>query len=97
MLAQRNADAQEKPSTGIKRNSTRRASRPEDSQPIESRDGVDVSALNKRIAQLEKENHSLRQQLARMSTGASGPERSSADSVREHRHNFFKYSNVRRY
>ena len=37
------------------------------------------------------------QRLALMSTRIAEPSRSSEDSVCEQRHNFFKYSNVRRY
>lgn len=32
-----------------------------------------------------------------MNTRTLGSERSSTDSVREHRHNLFKYSNIQRY
>ena len=97
LLTQRNGDAQEKPSTVTKRRSTTKATQREGCLTVESSDGADVSALKKRIAQLEKENESLRQRLALMSTSTVGPARSSEDSVREQRHNFFKYSNVRRY
>lgn len=57
----------------------------------------DVVALKKQIARLEAENKKLRKQIAALTdtTGRSG--KSGSDSVREQQHNFFKYSNVRRY
>jgi hypothetical protein len=62
----------------------------------------DVTALKKRIAELEKrvlalesENERLRNQKTII---VERPvQQSAGDSVREQRHNFFKYSNVRRY
>jgi hypothetical protein len=98
MIAQRNRDAQEKPSTVTKSRSTTKAmQRKDNSFTVESSEGDDVNALKKRIAQLEAENESLRQRLTLISTGRGEPSRSSEDSVREQQHNFFKYSNVRRY
>ena len=62
----------------------------------------DVNALKKRIAELEKrvlaleaENERLRAQKTIVVERPA--EKSYGDSVREQRHNFFKYSNVRRY
>lgn len=69
----------------------------EDGFSVEPSENAAVGALRKRIAQLEKENESLRQQLAMMCKSTAGPGRTSTDSVREQRHNFFKYSNARRY
>jgi hypothetical protein len=97
MLAQRNGDARGKPPIVTKRRSTTKATQRENSFTAESREGDDVDALKKRIAQLEAENESLRQRLTLVSTRIAGPSQSSEDSVREQRHNFFKYSNVRRY
>lgn len=96
MLAQKNADSSKNPSPA-KTPRTTKTMQPEAGLRLDSGDVDDVDALKKRIAKLEKENESLRQQLALMSARAAGSERSSADSVRERRHNFFKYSNVRRY
>ena len=93
MLAQRNGQAQEKPPTVTERKSRQDA----DSFTVKASDGEDLNALRKRIGQLEAENKSLRQQLAAVSSRVAEPSRSSEDSVREQRHNFFKYSNVRRY
>jgi ribosomal protein L24 len=57
----------------------------------------EVAALKKRIAQLEAENESLRQLISSRNEREPSPSRSNDDSVREQRHNFFKYSNVRKY
>jgi len=95
VLAQRNEGAQEKPSTVTKRRSTTKATQHDESIIVKSNDGDNINSLKKRIAQLESENESLRQRL--MSTRIAEPSRSSGDSVREQQHNFFKYSNVRRY
>jgi len=62
----------------------------------------DINALKKKIAELEKqvlaleaENHRLRAQ--RTIVVERPAEKSYEDTVREQRHNFFKYSNARRY
>ena len=96
MLAQKGG-VQEKPSTVTKRKSTMKVTQHEDSIAVKSDNGDDLNALKKRIAQLQAENESLRQRLTLMSTRIAEPSRSSDDSVREQRHNFFKYSNVRRH
>jgi hypothetical protein len=57
---------------------------------------TEVAVLKRRIAQLEAENKSFRQQLASVNYQAPSPSRSN-DSVSEQRHNFFKYSNLKRY
>ena len=57
---------------------------------------AEVAVLKRRIAQLEAENKSFRQLLASANYQAPSPSRSN-DSVREQRHNFFKYSNLKRY
>jgi regulator of replication initiation timing len=58
----------------------------------------DVRRLKKRIAELQEqvsalqlENNRMRQQKTTV------VERSGGDSVKEQQHNFFKYSNTRRY
>ena len=101
MLAERNQDAQKKLSSAGTRESASRA-KPSDrvaevSGEISSTEGAEVAALKKRIAQLVAENESLRRQLASTNYQAPSPSRSNNDSVREQRHNFFKYSNLRRY
>ena len=100
MLAQRNADAQERPTgTAIQdpRSTTKQLDTvavPGDSKSAET---AEVAALKLRISELEAENKSLRRQLASTNYQAPPPSRSSGDSVREQRHNFLKYSNLRRY
>ena len=56
-----------------------------------------VAALKMRISELEAGNERLRRQLTLTNYQAPPPSRPSEDSVREQRHNFFKYSNLRRY
>jgi hypothetical protein len=57
----------------------------------------EVTALKKQIAHLEAENKGLREQISAMANSMVRPVQSQTDPVREQRHNFFKYSNVRRY
>jgi hypothetical protein len=57
----------------------------------------EVTVLKERIERLETENDVLRRQVAALSAQANAPYRSAEDPIREQRHNFFKYSNVRRY
>jgi len=97
MLVQGNEGSQEKPSTGIKGKSTTKAVWLEGSVTVQSSDGDEIGALKRRVANLEAENASLRQRRAPMGTRIAKPSRSSEASVREQRHNFFKYSNIRRY
>lgn len=101
MLAERNQAAQKKPRSEGTRESASRA-KPSDRVAkvpgeISSTERLEVDALKKRIAQLVAENESLHRQLASIDYQAPSPSRSSNDSVREQRHNFFKYSNLRRY
>ncbi len=60
-------------------------------------DQKDAIKLQKRISQLEKENKRLCEQIAALAEPASRPIQPYRDSVREQQHNFFKYSNARRY
>jgi len=80
----------------VKRRSAVRGKR-EQSDPV-SHDGDphDVIVLKQRIARLEAENKQLRKQIAASDT-MSRSSQARSDSVREQQHNFFKYSNVRRY
>lgn len=97
MLAQRNA-GRESFSAVAKSKSVKKAMETTDSSAVELSDNDgDINALKKRITELEKENERLRQQVAMLSTRTFGNDRSSTNSVREQRHNFFKYSNIRRY
>ena len=101
MLAERNADVQRKsggPSTRESGSSSKQAGKVKNTHgKIESTEVAEVAALKKWIAQLEAENQILRRQLASTNYQAPSPSRSDDDAVREQRHNFFKYSNLRRY
>jgi hypothetical protein len=79
-----------------KRKSAARAKQRDDS-PNQRGDHQDVVALKERISQLEAENEDLRRQIAALTNSANRSVQSGGDSVREQRHNFFKYSNIRRY
>jgi hypothetical protein len=57
----------------------------------------EVVALKKRIARLDSENRQLRKQIAVLTDSMGRSSQSLSDSVREQQHNFFKYSNIRRY
>jgi len=57
----------------------------------------EVVVLKKRNAKLESENRQLRKQVAVLTDSMGRSSQSLSDSVREQQHNFFKYSNVRRY
>jgi hypothetical protein len=81
MLAQRNESGQERPSTFTERRSRAKEREGRESFTGQSGEGEDVSALSKRIAELEAENSSLQQQIATMSSRAMEPSRSSGDSV----------------
>ena len=100
MLAQRNVDARKRP-TGAAIRDARSTVRQVDTVAVpdggKSAERAEVAALKMRISELEAENKSLRRQLASTNYQAPLPSRASGDSVREQRHNFFKYSNLRRY
>jgi hypothetical protein len=96
MLAERNGGL-EKQSTVIARKPVAKANQDDDGHTVKSGDGEGLDALKKRIAELEAENKGLRQQMVAMSSKPAEPSRSSEDSVRQQRHNFFKYSNAKRY
>ena len=100
MLAQRNIGARKRPTDVLTRDSRSTAKQsgtvtvPGESKSTER---AEAAALKVRISELEAENQSLRRQLASTSYQAPPPSQSSGDSVREQRHNFFKYSNLGRY
>ena len=54
-----------------------------------------IAELEKRVGALEEENQRLRAQKTIVVERPA--QRSYEDTVREQRHNFFKYSNLRRY
>jgi molecular chaperone GrpE (heat shock protein) len=70
------------------------ASLPEDS-PEAHMLKKQIAELEKRLLTLEAENQRLRKQKTIIVERA--PQQTSEDAPREQRHNFFKYSNVRRY
>jgi hypothetical protein len=53
--------------------------------------------LKKRISRLEAENKDLPDQITVFTVNANRPTHPYRDTVREQQHNFFKYSNIRRY
>lgn len=72
------------------------------SPPKIAEDQQDVRALKEKVAELQKrvlvleaENQRLRTQKTIVVERPS--QKSSEDAIREQRHNFFKYSNARRY
>jgi hypothetical protein len=97
MLAQKNGTSWEERPMATERKSVARAKQSKSSLTAKAGDGEDVNPQRKRIARLEAENKTLRQQLAATDNRVAESPRSSGDSVREQQHNFFKYSNTRRY
>jgi len=71
--------------------------RPPQNSSVQLNGSENIVALKKRISKLEQENKSLREQIAALTARANRPVESYRDSVREQQHNFFKYSNIRRY
>src|SRR5690242_2650689 len=73
------------------------------SRPVEgAKDPEEVRALKKHIAELQKRVHALEAENQRLRTQKTvvverTSQKSADDELREQRHNFFKYSNVRRY
>lgn len=57
----------------------------------------DVPTLKKEIARLKTENKRLREQISLLQSSSHPQEKSHSDSIREQQHNYFKYSNARRY
>ncbi len=94
-LAQQNRQS-EGPSGTPARN-LRRSGAQDDSPKAGLSPEIEVQALRERVKDLESENLRLRQQLAAIANRTPPSSQSSTDSIREQRHNFFKYSNVRRY
>lgn len=62
-----------------------------------SNDRSDVLRLKQQISALMMENNRLRQQKTIFVDRPGGQEKPHTDSVKEQQHNFFKYSNTRRY
>jgi hypothetical protein len=96
LLAQRAAKVHEQLSNVRVRKSAMKQKQGHGGFVIKPSDGEEVSVLRNEIAKLEAENKNLRQ-ITELTRRAAQPSRSAEDSVRDQRHNFFKYSNVRRY
>src|SRR5580693_6772336 len=62
-----------------------------------SDDRSEVLRLKDRISALITENNRLRQEKTIVVERPRGQNKSFTDSVKEQQHNFFKYSNTRRY
>ena len=81
----------------VKRKSAARGKREQGDAMNSAHDREDVVVLKQRIFRLEAENKQLRKQIATLGDTMSSSSQPRSDSVREQQHNFFKYSNVRRY
>ena len=81
----------------VKRKSAATQKREQDDSAGSADDREEVVGLKKRISGLETENRELRNQIAVLTNSMDRSSQSLSDSVREQQHNFFKYSNVRRY
>ena len=57
----------------------------------------EISALKEQVMALQMENNRLREQETVVVERVRGQDKPYRDSVKEQQHNFFKYSNVRRY
>ena len=82
------------------RNSRKEIPVPEESEPVRSSDSPEVVKLKQHILNLDQQLAAVRaenERLRAQKTIVVEREKSSTDSVREQRHNFFKYSNIRRY
>jgi hypothetical protein len=97
-LEERQREMRERNSAGSKRKQTITGSHP----ASKLGDTSELRALKKEIAKLERrvlaleaENQRLRAQ--KTIVVERDAQKSSGDSIREQRHNFFKYSNARRY
>ncbi|MGA9507870.1 MAG: hypothetical protein WBV55_04395 [Candidatus Sulfotelmatobacter sp.] len=62
-----------------------------------SEDSPEVIRLKRQISALIRENNRLRQQKTIVVEQPRGQDEPYRDSVKEQQHNFFKYSNGRRY
>ena len=56
-----------------------------------------IAELNEQVFALQLENNRLREQKTIVVERSRGQEKSYGDSVKEQQHNFFKYSNARKY
>jgi regulator of replication initiation timing len=56
-----------------------------------------IAELKEQVSALQLENNRLREQKTIVVERSRGQEKSYGDSVKEQQHNFFKYSNARKY
>ena len=82
---------------GVKRKSFATGKRKQADSAGDEAGHEEVTALKKRITRLEAENRQLRNQIAVSTDSMHRASQALSDTVREQQHNFFKYSNVRRY
>jgi len=97
-LEERQREMRERNSAASKRKQPVVASIPaiklEDSSEVHALK-IQIAELERRVLALEAENQRLRVQKTIVVERTA--QKSSDDSIREQRHNFFKYSNARRY
>jgi hypothetical protein len=97
-LEERQREMRERNSTASKRKQSVVASTP----AMTLGDSSEVHALKKQIAELERRVLALEAANQRLRAQKTivverDAQKSGGDSIREQRHNFFKYSNARRY
>jgi regulator of replication initiation timing len=68
-----------------------------DQTAFEESDVPELNALRKRVEALEAENSELRLQISTLRQQLRSQEPSADEQRRQQQHNFFKYSNARRY
>ena len=90
-MRESNLAAGKKNKTGQVSSPAKKAGEPQDVGALKDQ----IEKLQKHVLTLEAENQRLRAEKTIVVERPS--QKSSEDSVREQRHNFFKYSNVRRY
>jgi predicted nuclease with TOPRIM domain len=95
MLAQRSRDEKEPSATSVRKSMTKGGQ--EDIRTEIQPSETEVETLRERMRELETENLRLRQQLALVANRGTPSSQASTEAIREQRHNFFKYSNIRRY
>jgi len=89
--------AEREETKGMKRKPTTIGKHKQGDSAREDPEREEVVALKRRITRLEAENRQLRNQIAVLADSLNRPSQSPSDSVRAQRHNFLKYSKVRRH
>jgi predicted RNase H-like nuclease (RuvC/YqgF family) len=69
---------------------------PREKKPVRAKSD-ELDKLRNRVSVLERENSELRREIAALRQVSGGREKSYEDTRREQQHNYFKYSNARRY